>query len=665
MTTVERFLEFALLGMLVSAFASVGGSGLLDTIAVVSVSVALFVRLVQLVARIDVRVKESTLNAITAVYVVFFAADWVWLSGNFLDATVHLLFFLAVARLFTARTRSSRLSLQLIALLAIVAGAILSASTTFLPSLTAFLVFSVAALAGSEMRRSAQGVKQVVGTGPQRAAGRLWVLCLSMTGGILILTAIFFFLLPRTARVAFQHMIPDKYRVPGFSNEVDLGRIGPIKRIETPVLHVRGLDGVRRMPALRWRGGALREFDGKRWFNPPEAGEVLSPQQGLIRLADNEQRWRSGQRAAYEVELTAIASDTLFVAGTPEFLQISLPFVLRMPQGTLRSTFGLREGIRYGVYAFLESPESPGAPALLSASSRISHLALPAIDPRVANLAREWATPQEIERRFRTEFGYTREQPDPLPPDPLAHFLLERRKGHCEYFASAMAVMLRTLGIPSRVVTGFSQGTFNPVSGWQVIRASDAHSWVEAWIDGATESGGAWVTFDPTPPDPGAMAPGGWLERAGFWVDALDTFWRDWVLNYTIDQQLTLAARAEQARFRAGSEWLSRSGDQIVRGLPWIVGVAAVVFLIRRVKLPGFRRTPHHEASKLYRQMLTKLHLRGIEKPAWMTPQEFVAQLPDAPWRAAAVSLTNDYYGARFGRNSGLLDRMRATLKRI
>ena len=93
------------------------------------------------------------------------------------------------------------------------------------------------------------------------------------------------------------------------------------------------------------------------------------------------------------------------------------------------------------------------------------------------------------------ELRHTRRScPPSEPADPLADFLFERRKGHCEYFASAMAVMLRTLGIPSRLVTGFQGGAYNPVSGWSVVRASDAHSWVEAWIDGR-----GWITFDPTP----------------------------------------------------------------------------------------------------------------------------------------------------------------------
>ena len=82
------------------------------------------------------------------------------------------------------------------------------------------------------------------------------------------------------------------------------------------------------------------------------------------------------------------------------------------------------------------------------------------------------------------DYGYTLELPQQEVADPLADFLFMRRKGYCEYFASAMAVMLRTLGIPSRLVTGFQMGVYNPISDLWVVRASDAHSWVEAWIPG-------------------------------------------------------------------------------------------------------------------------------------------------------------------------------------
>ena len=132
--------------------------------------------------------------------------------------------------------------------------------------------------------------------------------------------------------------------------------------------------------------------------------------------------------------------------------------------------------------------------------------------------------------------------------DPLAHFLFERKAGHCEYFASAMAVMLRSLGIPSRVVTGFQSGIYNPLNGWQVIRASDAHSWVEAYLPRR-----GWATFDPTPPDPNAVQTGLGTKLA-MYMDAAETFWQEWVLNYDLEHQLVLATRVQQSSSR-GTRW--------------------------------------------------------------------------------------------------------------
>ena len=89
-----------------------------------------------------------------------------------------------------------------------------------------------------------------------------------------------------------------------------------------------------------------------------------------------------------------------------------------------------------------------------------------------------------LENYLRTRFGYTLQLPQTKEKDPIANFLFERKQGHCEYFASAMAVMLRTLGIPSRVVNGFRSDEFNDLTGNYVVRAKDAHSWVEAYFPG-------------------------------------------------------------------------------------------------------------------------------------------------------------------------------------
>ncbi len=124
------------------------------------------------------------------------------------------------------------------------------------------------------------------------------------------------------------------------------------------------------------------------------------------------------------------------------------------------------------------------------------------LDPRIPELAQQIAGSETspyrralaIERYLTTHYGYTLQLPSQPPADPLADFLFHRRRGHCEYFASSMAVLLRTVGIPSRIITGFRGAQFNQLNSNYIVRASDAHSWVEAYIPGA-----GWTTFDPTP----------------------------------------------------------------------------------------------------------------------------------------------------------------------
>ena len=180
------------------------------------------------------------------------------------------------------------------------------------------------------------------------------------------------------------------------------------------------------------------------------------------------------------------------------------------------------------------------------------YLQLPNVNPEVRQLATRISAPaptsfdkaSAIEHYLLTNYSYSLQQPALLRErqpgrnswsDPLSFFLFERKQGHCEYFASAMAVMLRTIGIPSRVVNGFRGGEFNSLTGSYIVRARDAHSWVEAYFPGQ-----GWIGFDPTPPDPKPSA-SSW-DRAQMYLDAMREFWREWIINYDFGHQVTLAA---------------------------------------------------------------------------------------------------------------------------
>ena len=102
-----------------------------------------------------------------------------------------------------------------------------------------------------------------------------------------------------------------------------------------------------------------------------------------------------------------------------------------------------------------------------------------------------------IQSYLRNNFQYTLDPPDIEPEDPVGSFLFRSKSGYCEYFAAAMAVMLRTLNVPSRLVNGFQTGSYNRIGKDFVVRARDAHSWVEVYFTGY-----GWIPFDPTPADP-------------------------------------------------------------------------------------------------------------------------------------------------------------------
>jgi hypothetical protein len=247
-----------------------------------------------------------------------------------------------------------------------------------------------------------------------------------------------------------------------------------------------------------------------------------------------------------------------------------------------------------------------------------------------------------------------------------------------------MTVMLRSLGIPARMVNGFQNGIFNPISELWVIRASDAHSWVEAWI-----SGSGWTTFDPTPPDPGGAA-SGLSSRVSLFFDAAEQFWQDWVVGYDQDRQFSLASRVEESgrrfRFRwleGAFAWLKDTAKSGASYAPFIVVLLALalagVFLgptaarwwksWLRTRRLSRGQGQASDATVLYVRMLEMLERRGVQKPPWLTPHEFArggVRRVEPPEIAAVVEdLTTAYNEFRFGGRSDVAPRMVQLLDRL
>jgi transglutaminase-like putative cysteine protease len=692
---VERFFQFSLLGLVASGYLAVAGSGYLDAPTILLTAAGLVLRAFFICGWIGFEISERAATRATIAYSAFYVADYLALSQEFLSATVHLVFFLAIVKILTAKTGRDHLYTAVIAFVELVAAAILSVNFNFFLFLALYLLFAMAALTSGEIRRSmnATGVAFTARTGLKRFHPRLAGLTLTITAGILVMTGGFFFILPRTADAAFARLISKRMRLPGFSNQVNLGDTGEIRNNARPVMHVR-IWGPQQ--SLKWRGGALVDFDGKRWLNLSGRRESISVRNGEADLLPPSGR-RPGPKLNYEISFDELSTNALFFAGTPDsVLRLRAREVLRGEGDGYRLDRIPPPGFHYEAYSLLEeNPETAPPlypPPLLPLQSRERYLSLPPLDARIAALAREWTAglPTEleraraIERRLRRDFGYTLQLPSREVPDPLAHFLFERRKGHCEYFASAMTVMLRDIGIPARLATGFQSGLFNPITDLWLVRASDAHTWVEAWLPSR-----GWTTFDPTPPDPNP--PGyGLLSRFNLYLDAAQTFWQEWVVGYDAGQQGSLADRLEQTVRRLGLNWFDTA---VVLGSNWdarlaawgrrngwrALGVLAFGFCLWAMGPPLLRlfrmrqrvervrrgQASVADATLLYQRMLQIVKHHGYQKPVWFTPSEFAASLGNSPIAAPVTEFTSAYNALRFGGRTEVAPRLSTLLDEL
>lgn len=690
---VERFFQFSLLGLLASGYLAVAGSAYLDIPTVILTGAGLLLRALLLGGLVRFDLTERTASLVALGYSAFFPLDYFFLSHDFLSATIHLVFFLAVMKILTAKTNRDNLYIAVIAFLELLAAAILSINFNFFLCLALYLMFAIAALTSGEIRRSMHKAPTTARSGLRRFHSRLALLAGWIALGILTLTAGMFFLLPRTANAALSRLISNRIHIPGFSDRVALGEIGEFQNSSRAVMHIAIFDN-QPMGSAKWRGAVLSTFDGRAWY----ADSVFRTVPVLKGRVDwGPMSELPGARRSYRVEPEELESRALFFAGTPQHIE-GLPDGLQENDtGCFRLPRTPPPGFRYDAISILEDPPETAPPLnpapVLDPASRKEDLQLPRrIDARIPALAKTMAAGaatdlervRAVEQRLRHDYGYTLKLPSREPKDPLADFLFVRRKGHCEYFASAMAVMLRTLGIPARLATGFQSGVYNSISDLWLVRASDAHSWVEAWIPGH-----GWTTFDPTPPDPSPQ-PFTLFSRVGLYLDAAETFWQQWVVGYDPGHQGTLAYWVERAARRLGMGWFDPfSGAEslwLTHAEAWTrrFGPGASLMLVlacgtwfaapRLVRSWRLRshvqRVRRGEASLadatlLYQRMLQALKRQGYQKPVWFTPLEFARSMPATHLGRAVGEFTAAYNDLRFGGHAAAAPRLSALLDEL
>jgi transglutaminase-like putative cysteine protease len=711
--SVERYFETSLLLMLGTGFFTVATTGRLDLVSVVLVSAALLIRLWSYLREADYSLSPRTVTRLSVFYIFFYALDFLIFSvgpslvDSMLAATVHLVLFTAVVKVFSARTARDYAYLATLSFMMMLASAILTVGTLYLACFTSYILFAISTLISYEIKRSAESAARAP-EGPFRTPAEnrsalekaLSTATVGLALGIVVLATVLFYVIPRYRTGYLTSLGMEAQNITGFSASVNLGDIRKILRSNLVVMRVMVEGGPRQFQGVKWRGVGLTSFDGKHWYNDNTEQLPLPPasfQRYVLPRWDGWQH-RRPRPLRYRVLLSPLSTDVLFVAAVPREVTGRIRTV------TLDQTDSLHyPGQSYSPFSYeaLSDIDVPSPDDLRRASAdypaeiRRVYIPLPNFDARVAELAQQVTASARnnydralaIETYLRSNFTYSLDPTGIEPGDPIASFLFKAKAGYCEYFAASMAVMLRSLEIPARLVNGFQTGTYNRVGKDFIVRGRDAHSWVEAYFPPY-----GWIAFDPTPADPNPVLPGAFDE----YLDVVALFWGEWVINYDFAHQGRLAREIEkdsrqfQQDFQQRIRRFQRQAIRLAYRIEgWLMShkllvlliMAGILFALVAAEKGGsiaelrflwtwkFRRrdralTPQ-EATLTYGRFLRTLQRKGYRKLPAQTPREFALSFVGTPLSWAVLEFTRLYNALRFGQAPVSLARLRALLENI
>jgi hypothetical protein len=549
------------------------------------------------------------------------------LESAVLGAALALLGIL-VDRLLTRRGTTHDLQALLVSLLLMISGTVLHTQATFGPVFVGYAVFAVWALVARQLVRSAEREASREGGVPLAVTIErhdvITPTFFGVTGlmavGLLVSTSVLFVLFPRVS----PFNLGNRARVARFPQSVSLRGPPRVSAASGVIARLKGLKRESWQEGLYLRGAVYDRVSSSGFERSPD----------LPWLHSRERRIAGGAlEATYQIYVQPVAGATLFSLGevitadplagggaNPSFTIGILP---TQHLGELRATRPLTGPFRYQVTGTLNGAGRPpgederGAASELRPELATYFLALPKdLNPQIRALALEVtqgkSTPRQRAAALRSflldNFAYGQEQTNGDKADPLHSFLFEDRRGHCEYFATAFAVMLRATGVPARVVGGYQGGSWDDDARIASFTTNNAHAWVEWFLPEA-----GWVVDDATPL---VSAPRNELLGSQALLERLRRTWDDYVMDFGLDHQLALAKRAFGVN--SAREFFSLSF------VPWRKVGAALVFLallagaIYWLRLRS-RRKSHNRNDVLNAFYRAHVRILGEEPPSTST----------------------------------------------
>jgi transglutaminase-like putative cysteine protease len=659
---------------MLSAFGALALTGRLDMPSIVVFAVGLGVSVYRTVKGLRPPLSPRGAFILSWAYIFFFLFDMFILSGSFIPASIHLVLFLQLAKLFQEKTDKDYLYLIILSFLQILAASSLTIDISFVATLFLFLVSLVSTLMSFDMYRSQRNSTVEA----QHVAAPLSGMSLWAAVWIILTGVVLFLIIPRVGTGYFTRAATQSLLISGFNDSVQLGDIGQVKLSTAVVMHARQVSGTP-FAVVKWRGIALDRFDGHNWYKTDRKRKLTT--------ADPEgEYWinpvvKRSDVAEYDMLLEPLATNSLFGPHQVRAVTGRLPGVEYDSDESLYLRVPTARRLQYRVISEIPNQKSATSD-LAEVSAR--YLQLPRnLDSRVGELARQitargastFDKASLIEVYLKRNYKYTLNLTWQPGPQPVTTFLFDAKSGHCEYFASAMALLLRSAGIPTRLINGFQMGEYNPVGGDYIVRESDAHSWVEVFIPGR-----GWIEFDPTPPDPNHREMSLALQISQY-IDAVELFWNSYVIVYDTGAQIQLFRSAQervqsaQATMRdksdkwvvAGQQFSDRAAGRLRQLIEnmwfWVVAALAGIGILvmkhgRTMKVRydiwRLRRGGGHVnedvVESLFYRAARLAQARVPERRPGQTWREWIFGLPDANRRSVLAKALAVFEKSKYGR---------------
>ena len=622
-------------------------------------------------------------------------------TGDLLSSGAEFLIWLTIAKSCHRKAARDWLQLYLLSFLMLVAGSVLNADLTFGLCFLVFVISSTWALTLLHLRREMEDA----GTGEDAVARmlnsrrvvtrRFFVGTGALSLVVFVFSALFFLAIPRVG-MGFFFKSRASVGMTGFSDGVRLGGHGTLKTDTTIVMRAElpPRYGGRGAPEIHWRGVAFDQYNRGEWSRsrtaPMSNYDSFIPRPGRLRRSFVRRAGvKSSDLVEQQIWLEPLDSNVLFGASMPDQLELDVPprELPRVNERNDEMRFEHGSAIHYTVWSDLDDPDPEvlrRAPDKLPTNYAVYLQLPPEITARTKALAQQitadahnnYDKATAIVDWLKKNLTYTLELKEPGKQEPIDFFLFDRKRGHCEYFASAFAVLARSVGVPTRNVNGFLGGEWND-QGYVAIRAGVAHSWAEVFFPGV-----GWVTFDATPASEDVLGRGSdsAVDRMHRFFDTLRFQWTKWVIDYDLGQQLSLLHGMGSA-FKDGARSVKHAAasfkDWLVQHWPWLVIVTALAALFtfllvrfRRRRGTGSARDRRRSATAAaYLAALEHYASRGHVRGVATTPREFASAIidRDLPGAAAMAQLTALHYSIEFGgrMDASSLDECRALERTI